>query len=176
MMDISRFNEVLWHMDGSSYMYSMTQPHDAQTVVFADSHAELVWYLVTGRIVEVLEGPVSELERHLLALTSATVLRNRLVDQTSAVKGEAPRVLMATDYAPFTDLTAPTGENIYWLNAASDSELIESLEQVGLIKINVEEGDEWAQAPSDGPIVNDPWSNPLLYEDGEWDWDWFNNQ
>jgi hypothetical protein len=49
-----------------------------------------------------------------------------------------PLVLMTSDYVPFTERPAPTG-NIFWLDPTTELTYLRSLDRLGVMKLLVSE-------------------------------------
>lgn len=48
---------------------------------------------------------------------------------------DVPLVLHATNYAPYTDLAAPAGENIIWADATNERSFLDSLVRLGVARL-----------------------------------------
>jgi hypothetical protein len=71
------------------------------------------------------------------ALTLLLHDRSAEVPEFSEWDSNVPLFLMATNYAPYTDLTAPAGELIVWLNPHTERAFLDSLSALGIAELMV---------------------------------------
>lgn len=96
----------------------------------AVSHANLIQGLLAA--VGNAEGDFDAATESESTLTALFADREQFVADFTAWEHKVPVVLIATDYAPYTDVPRPSG-NITWLDPATETSLLQSLRELGVI-------------------------------------------
>lgn len=96
----------------------------------AVSHANLIQGLLAA--VANAEGEFDAAAESESTLTALFADREQFVADFTVWDHQVPVVLIATDYAPYTDVPRPSG-NITWLDPATETSLLQSLRDLGVI-------------------------------------------
>lgn len=189
MIHISESGEAPLPFGNLTFKYAMTNLRRGHGVkVFADTRAELVAYLITGRPIDDAELSATQLLR--FADATAAHLQEELIDQlldpvdelhlseqlAAVLDGQdiplqhslwpddaqVPLVRLSTSFAPHTAIPVPEGGHVIMLDPTNEKTLLESMEEAGLIEVEVGQARLGGTTDDDFTYGDDVWGNPLL--------------
>ncbi|WP_417365422.1 hypothetical protein [Glutamicibacter arilaitensis] len=189
MIHISDSGEAPLPFGNLTFKYAMTNlRHGYGVKIFADTRAELVAYLITGRPIDDAELSATQLRR--FAKATAAHLQEELLDQllgsadelylseqlAAVLDGQdiplqyslwpddaqVPLVRLSTSFAPHTAIPVPEGDHVILLDPTNEKTLLESMEQAGLIEVEVGQARLGGNAYDDFTYQGDVWGNPLI--------------
>lgn len=189
MIHISDSGEAPLPFGDLSFKYAMTDlRHGRGVKVFADTRAELVAYLITGRPIDDAELSATQLLR--FAEITAVHLQGEFLDQllgpadelhlskqlAAVLDGQdiplqhslwpddaqVPIVPLSASFAPHTAIPVPEDGNVILLDPTNKKTLLDSMEQAGLIEVEVGQARLGGNADYYYTYEGDVWGNPLV--------------
>lgn len=132
--------ELVGHIiDGYDQLPQNEEGHD--NALWLRYRAAVQFAGAVQAVVAAAESEAGNFEASLISETDRTAMFGDKGEKPDDIKNWAhkvPLVLISTDYAPYTSTQAPEG-NILWINPHNETVFLNSLHEIGVIALYIEE-------------------------------------